>query len=178
MYFVSNPTSQSVEALCTFRVSGKQPEMWDAMTGEQRELPQSELGNQKSKIYLDLGKVAIMATVKLNGKELSTLWKAPCRVDICDAAKPGRNVLEIRVVNLLVNRMIGDQFLPEDSERTTGHGAGVLKDMKWPQWVEEGKPSPTGRYTFSTWRGWKKADPLQESGLLGPVTVRMALRLE
>lgn len=290
VYFVSNQTPQKIEAVCTFRVSGKQPELWDPVTGEQRDLPEfeqkdgcaavplkfdpsgsmfvvfrneagkiqvtttnrnfpelktvreiagpwsvqfdpqwsglthviafdqlddwakrpeeaikyfsgsavyhkvfdlaAEVRSQKSEVgtnnsdlrplisdlaprlYLDLGKVAIMAAVKLNGKDLGTLWKAPYSVDITHAIKAGENVLEIRVVNLLINRMIGDEFLPEDSERTTGHGAGVLKDMKWPQWIQEGKPSPTGRYTFSTWRGWKKEDPLQESGLLGPVTVR------
>jgi hypothetical protein len=96
-------------------------------------------------------------------------------VDITDAVKAGENVLQIRVVNLLVNRMIGDEFLPEDSERNKD---GTLKNMKWPPWLEEGKPSPTGRFTFSTWRGWKKEDPLQESGLLGPVTVRTAMRLQ
>jgi hypothetical protein len=64
-----------------------------------------------SRLYLDLGKVAVMAEVKLNGKNLGILWKAPYRVDITDAVKAGENVLEIRVVNLPVNRMIGDEFL-------------------------------------------------------------------
>jgi hypothetical protein len=108
--------------------------------------------------------------VKLNGKDLGTLWKAPYRVDITGAVKAGENVLQIRVVNLLVNRMIGDEFLPEDSERNKN---GTLK--QWPVWLEEGKPSPTGRRTFTTWRGLKKEDPLQESGLLGPVTVKLGL---
>ncbi len=63
--------------------------------------------------------------------------------------------------------MIGDEQLPEDSDR---HANGTLK--AWPQWVNEGKPSPTGRYTFTSWRLWKKDSPLQTSGLLGPVTVQ------
>jgi len=133
-------------------------------------LPESE--NLKSKMVLDLGKVAIMAEVWLNGKNLGILWKAPYCVDITDAATAGENILEIRVVNLPVNRMIGDEFLPEDSERTK---KGTLSE--WPKWLEEGKPSPTGRFTFTTWRLWKKEDTLQESGLLGPVTVRTAMRL-
>jgi hypothetical protein len=87
--------------------------------------------------------------------------------------KPGENALEVRVVNLLVNRMIGDEWLPEDSERNDG---GTLK--KWPQWLQDGKPSPGGRFTFSSWRLWKKDSPLQESGLLGPVTVRTRARID
>jgi len=130
-------------------------------------------GNLKSKMVLDLSKVAIMAEVSLNGKNLGILWKSPYCVDITDAATAGENILEIRVVNLPVNRMIGDEFLPEDTERKKN---GTLS--KWPKWLEEGKPSPTGRFTFTTWRLWKKEDPLQESGLLGPVTVRTLMQVD
>ena len=86
--------------------------------------------------------------------------------------KAGENIPEIRVVNLPVNRMIGDEFLPEDSERNKNGTLG-----KWPQWLEEGKPSPTGRFTFTSWRLWEKDEPLQESGLPGPVSVRTVMRL-
>ena len=108
-----------------------------------------------------------MAEVKLNGHDLGILWKPPFRVDVTDALKPGDNVLEVKVVNLWINRMIGDEQLPEDSQR---NGDGTLKG--WPQWVTDGKPSPTGRLTFTSWRLWKKDDQLQESGLIGPVTLR------
>lgn len=122
---------------------------------------------KKSKCYLDLGKVAVMADVKLNGKSLGTLWKSPYRVDVSDALKDGENTLEVKVVNLWVNRQIGDEFLPEDCDRKEN---GSLKS--WPQWVLDGKSSPTGRFTFSSWKLWKKTDPLQESGLLGPVKLQ------
>ena len=127
----------------------------------------------KPVVELDLGKVAVMAEVKLNGKELGMLWKPPYRVDITEAVKNGENLLEVRVVNLPVNRMIGDELLPEDSER---NGNGTLKS--WPQWLLDGKPSPTGRATFTSWRLWKKDAPLQESGLLGPVTVSTSGRID
>jgi hypothetical protein len=110
-----------------------------------------------------------MAAVGLNGKDLGVLWKPPYRVDVTEALKPGDNAIEIRVTNLWVNRMIGDEDLPEDSERNAD---GTLK--AWPQWVLDGKPSPTGRFTFTTWRLWKKSDALVASGLLGPVTLRVA----
>ena len=112
------------------------------------------------------------AELTLNGKPLGILWKAPFRVDVTDQLKPGDNELVVRVVNLWVNRMIGDEQLPEDSARNPN---GTLK--QWPQWLEEGKPSPTGRYTFTSWRLWPKNSPLQPSGLLGPVTLRPALRV-
>ncbi len=127
---------------------------------------------KQSTVVLDLGKVAVMAGVTLNGKPLGTLWKPPFRVDVTDALKPGDNVLEVKVVNLWVNRMIGDEQLPEDSARNPN---GTLKE--WPQWLQEGKPSPAGRYTFTSWRLWKKDSPLQESGLLGPVTLRITERM-
>ena len=128
-----------------------------------------------TKTWLDLGKVAVMAEVKLNGKDLGILWKQPFRVEVTNAIQPGENQLEVKVVNLLINRQIGDEQLPEDSERNrNGYWSGTLKVNSWPQWIQEGKPSPTGRFTFSNWRLWKKNDPLVESGLLGPVTLQTA----
>ncbi len=107
-----------------------------------------------------------MARVRLNGKNLGTLWAPPYRVDIAGALKSGENRLEIEVVNLWPNRMIGDEQLPEDSDRNPN---GTLK--RWPQWLLDGQPSPTGRYTFTSWRLWKKDEPLRDSGLLGPVQI-------
>jgi len=121
------------------------------------------------RLYLDLGKVAVMAQVKLNGQDLGLLWKPPFRVDITGAAKPGANALEIKVVNLWINRQIGDEQLPEDTDRNPN---GTLKSL--PMWLQAGQHSPTGRYTFTSWRLWKKDDPLAESGLLGPVRIEAA----
>ena len=123
-----------------------------------------ELLARGKRLYLDLGKVAVMAEVKLNGHRFGTLWTPPFRVDLTKVAKPGGNRLEIKVVNLWPNRQIGDEQLPEDSERNPD---GTLK--QWPQWLLDGKPSPTGRFTFESWRLWKKNDALLESGLIGPV---------
>jgi len=124
------------------------------------------------RLVLDLGRVEVIAEVRLNGKDLGILWKAPYEVDVTNVVKAGENVLEIRVTNLWVNRMIGDEQLPEDSER---NGNATLK--KWPQWALEGKPSPTGRFTFTSWRLWHKGDPLQDSGLLGPMKLRSTARV-
>jgi hypothetical protein len=118
------------------------------------------------RLYLDLGRVEVMAAVELNGKDLGALWKPPFRVEITDAVRAGPNTLVIKVVNLWPNRMIGDQRLPEDSERRAN---GTL--LRWPQWLLEGKPSPTGRYAFASWKHWSADSPLLESGLLGPVAM-------
>jgi hypothetical protein len=132
------------------------------------QLPPGMLARGK-RVFLDLGRVEVMAQVKLNGQDLGSLWKPPFRLDITDAATSGQNKLEVRVINLWPNRLVGDEQLPEDSERNP---EGTLK--AWPQWLLEGKPSPAGRLTFTTWRLWKRTDPLLESGLLGPVTLTVA----
>jgi hypothetical protein len=119
-------------------------------------------GNRE--IFLDLGEVSVMARLELNGKDLGILWKPPFRVNLAGALKEGENHLKISVVNLWVNRMIGDESLPADSARNPD---GTLKS--WPEWLKEHQPSPSGRFTFSTWPLWKKDEPLCSSGLLGPV---------
>jgi hypothetical protein len=134
-------------------------------------VPREMIGKNK-RIYLDLGGVQVMARVKLNGKDLGVLWKPPYRVDVTDMLRPGDNALEVGVTNLWVNRMLGDEELAEDSVRNPD---GTLK--AWPRWVEEGKLSPSGRFTFTSWRLWKKGEPLVESGLLGPVVLRVVERI-
>jgi len=105
----------------------------------------------------------------INGKLLGILWKAPYCIDITDVVKVGTNTIEIKVVNLWVNRLIGDEQLPDLSERDTTDQNGSL--LSWPKWITEGKSNPTDRYTFTTWKLWKKDSPLVESGLLGPVRI-------
>lgn len=125
------------------------------------------------RLFLDLGKVEVLARLKVNGRDLGTLWKAPFRADITDAARAGENKLEVTVVNLWVNRMIGDEQLAEDSARNPN---GTLKE--WPQWINENKSSPAGRFTFTSWRLWKKDAQLKESGLIGPVRLLTAKQVQ
>lgn len=135
-------------------------------------VPQGLLGKGR-RLDLDLGDVQVMARVKLNGSDLGLMWKPPFRADVTGLIAAGENRLEVEVVNLWPNRMIGDEQLPEDSQRNTN---GTLKE--WPAWLAEGKPSPTGRQTFTSWRLWKKDDPLLKSGLLGPVRIVAAESVE
>ena len=86
-----------------------------------------------------------LAEVALNGVPLGILWKPPFCLELTSVARPGKNTLEIKVTNLWPNRLIGDEQLPPDREWTA---ANQLKS--WPQWLLDGKPSPTGRFTFTT----------------------------
>ena len=119
----------------------------------------------KGELWLDLGAVCNMARVKLNGKPLNVIWTAPWKVSIGDVLRDKGNVLEIEVVNLWPNRLIGDEQLPDD---------GIDKN-EWPRWLINGKPRPSKRYTFTTYKHYGADDPLFPSGLLGPVVVQQAV---
>ncbi|MEI7911469.1 MAG: glycosyl hydrolase [Verrucomicrobiota bacterium] len=99
-----------------------------------------------SSVYLDLGVVKNVARVRVNGKDAGIAWHVPFRVGIGPLLHPGTNHLEIDVINLWPNRLIGDAALPEPQRHTrsnVGFGPGT---------------------------------PLQSSGLLGPVRVLAAAR--
>ncbi len=122
---------------------------------------------------LDLGDVKVIAEVTVNGNKVTTLWKYPYRYDVTRWLRQGSNNVEVRVTNLWPNRQIGDEFLPEDSERRSD---GTL--VKWPDWVNSTAPSPTGRISFTSWRLWTKNDELLPSGLIGPVVLRPGQRVQ
>ena len=89
-------------------------------------------------MWIDLGDVANLAEVTLNGKPLGIAWKAPYRVDATGALKAGDNVLEVRVVDLWVNRLIGDQ-----------------------------QPDAKVKYTFTTRDPYEASSPLVPAGVDG-----------
>ena len=97
---------------------------------------------ENARIYLGLGRVKDVATVRLNGKDLGVVWTAPWRVEITGAVKLTGNRLEIDVVNLWPNRLVGDAALP-----------------------------PEDRLTKTNATAHTRGSPLLPSGLLGPVTV-------
>ncbi len=127
-------------------------------------VPSKVIGKNRA-IYLDLGRVEVIAKVKVNGKVLGTFWKPPFCMDVSSAIKSGNNQIEIMVTNLWANRLIGDEQYPEDEK--------VQKD--WPKWVLENRPRPEARrMTFTPLHAWDKNDTLLPSGLLGPVCLKMA----
>jgi hypothetical protein len=244
VYFVANPQNADVEAECRFRVAGRQPEIWDAVTGDRRDAvefrmeeagtvvplrfaprqswfvvfrrpvaaPRAEGRNfpnlavlaevdgpwqvsfdpewggpaevaferledwttrpepgirhysgpavyrrafdlptqnavPAAPVYLDLGRVQNLATVRLNGSDLGVVWTAPWRVDISKFVRPRDNQLEITVVNLWPNRLIGDAALPLEQRRTVTNVKKFTPDS-----------------------------PLLPSGLLGPVTIQVEVK--
>jgi hypothetical protein len=253
IYFVTNRKERQEQAECTFRVSGKRPELWDPVTGEERaaeafkqtggrttlplELgpygslfvifrhpigrnargtavrnfpvyrdiqeikgpwtvtfdpkwggpPKAEFTELASwterpedgikyysgtatyhktfdlagelqrgkRIALNLGELKNVAEVRLNGKDLGVVWAKPFRVEITGAVKPSGNVLEIDIVNLWPNRIIGDAELPKGRGFThtnvTKNDLGLSDPQYKPTIHEAG---------------------LLKSGLLGPVRLQ------
>lgn len=92
-------------------------------------------------LLVDLGAIGDIAEVRVNGRYAGTAWKAPYRVDIGPYVRAGRNSIDIRVANLWVNRLIGDQQ----------QGAEKIGFTAVP--------------TFT------RTAPLRPSGLIGPVTL-------
>ncbi|MCU1322280.1 MAG: Alpha-L-arabinofuranosidase precursor [Acidobacteriaceae bacterium] len=95
-----------------------------------------------AQLWLNLGDVANLAEVKVNGKQQGIVWKKPFRVDVTSALKQGSNTIEITVVDLWVNRLIGDA-----------------------------QPDATTQYTFTTRNPYTANSKLLPSGLIGPVEV-------
>lgn len=98
---------------------------------------------QTKDVFIDLGNVGVIASVKINGKTIGTTWIAPFQLNATDAIKEGLNTIEVEVVNVWRNRITGDKLLPE-SDRTTW----LLVDGITPD------------------------EELIPSGLLGPVTIQ------
>jgi hypothetical protein len=64
--------------------------------------------NLPATLSIDLGQVGQMADVFINGEHVAFLWKAPYKVEWNGHLQAGKNTIEIKVVNLWVNRLIGD----------------------------------------------------------------------
>jgi hypothetical protein len=267
IYFISNQTAEDAKATVAFRVVGKQPELWDAVTGSIRDLPDyreedgrtlvplqfaprqswfvvfrrssqnpavssQEVGNKnfrelkpvqevvgawevqfdpnwfypdngtggkvrfeqltdwaqrpeesvrhfsgtatyyktifdsklketKSQVFLDLGVMKNVARIRLNDRDLGSVWTAPWRVEITGALEAGANRLEIEVANLWPNRLIGDATLPIEKRRTVTNvrtydtmASGTYDSIKCADRKKSGQPAA-----------------LLPSGLLGPVRI-------
>ena len=97
------------------------------------------------KVHLDLGDVRDVAEVFVNGKSAGIFWKFPYRADITALVKPGSNQLKIEVMNLWINRLVGDKLLPPERKFT--------------------------RTNITSYRNRTSSVPsaIQPAGLLGPV---------
>ena len=123
---------------------------------------------------LDLGTVADLADVRLNGALIGTLWQPPFRAEVTRHLRAGDNLLEVRVANRWINRVIGDESLPTDltyqPEGTNKFTDGRLKQL--PAWLyDRTRLSERKRYSFTIWKHYEATSPLVPSGLLGPVKI-------
>jgi len=53
IYFVANPKAAVVHAECLFRVKGREAELWNPVTGEMRNVAQSEVKDGRTSVLLD-----------------------------------------------------------------------------------------------------------------------------
>lgn len=97
---------------------------------------------ENEKIILDLRNLTAMGKVYLNGKYCGGVWAPPYELDITPEIAEGKNELKIEVVNNWMNRLIGDQNLPESK-----------------------------RETWCFVNPYKADSKLQPSGLFGPVSI-------
>lgn len=100
---------------------------------------------EAQQVYLNLGKVCDLATVRVNGIDCGTIWTAPYRADITAALKKGVNELEIEVTNTWANALKG---------------------------ADEGKTPFDGIWTNAKYR--KAENTLLPAGLLGPLNFEVA----
>ena len=114
----------------------------------------NENSSSNGRAYLNLGKVGDIATIRLNGKEVAVLWKPPYIADITDYLKNGNNKLEIKVSNLWINRLIGDEKLPINERKTS---TNLVNEARY----DKIREPDADKY-------------LRISGLLGPVTIQFS----
>lgn len=83
-----------------------------------------------------------LAEVTVNGKNLGVFWNAPFKVDITKAVRNGDNTIEVKVINMWHNRLVGDV-----------------------------QPGVTKKITYTQMEFFKPEEPLLPAGLLGPVRI-------
>jgi hypothetical protein len=66
-----------------------------------------------ARLWLDLGQVANLAEVTLNGQHCGIAWTPPYRVNISSALREGQNELRVDVTNTWANRMLHEYALPD-----------------------------------------------------------------
>lgn len=99
--------------------------------------------SRKHRYVLQLGKVDMIAVLRVNGKEVATLWSEPYEADLSDYLKKGENTIEVDVTSTWFNRLVYDASQAEADRKT---------------WVLHG-PS--------------KSQPLRSTGLMGPVLLHV-----
>ncbi|MCL5742920.1 MAG: hypothetical protein M1541_03180, partial [Acidobacteria bacterium] len=107
-------------------------------------------------LVLDLGAVANLAEVILNGRNVGVSWMQPFRLEVTGAARQGTNNLKVLVTNNLVNHVLGLKKMPDVPAELEPH-YGKTIDI----------------YTMGVAAAKREAQTVkpQPSGLLGPVQI-------
>ncbi|HPO08951.1 MAG TPA: hypothetical protein PLZ55_09815, partial [bacterium] len=109
---------------------------------------------------LDLGRVGNVAAVELNDNNVGTVWIRDQVLDITKAVRHGRNRLVIVVTNTLINRVSGlEEPVPIPGDLVDHYGSDTTAHS-------------------ASFRGSIGFRPLPASGLLGPVRILAAKRVD
>jgi hypothetical protein len=98
----------------------------------------------RASVFIDFGSVANILELRCNGKKVGVKWAPPFNFDISEFVKIGENMLEVKVTNTWRNQLIFDNKRPKKQKKT------------WT--TNPPKKNETG---------------LEESGLIGPVVLRI-----
>ncbi len=137
------PTNTTVQALAPWREMFRESPSARAFSGTATYTTEFDLEDVHGRVVLDLGRVESIARVELNGKTFHDLWAPPYRLDVTHAVRKGRNALKIEVTDTWYNRLVYEGWLPEAKRRT------------W------------------TFRRPSERLPLHDSGLIGPVEIKL-----
>ncbi|MBQ3806571.1 MAG: alpha/beta hydrolase fold domain-containing protein [Kiritimatiellae bacterium] len=111
-----------------------------------------------------------LAHVFVNGIDCGVVWCAPWEADISSAVRDGDNEIAIRYTNNWYNRLVGDCFLKPEERVTRSALRYSEKPRSRPDLSRPWMELPT------VYSGPAVSDPLQPSGLLGPVCIRRQCR--
>lgn len=100
------------------------------------------------------------AEVILNGKKVAALIKRPYRINVAGYLKEGENILEIRVTNLLINRMLDPAYSEPELPRNM---------QEWP--YATGGLMQCRRERLYNWREREMIKEPLASGLWGSVRI-------
>lgn len=144
IYFVASDADEQVEADCTFRVSGRQPEIWDPMTGETRPAKAFSQTN---------GRTTVPLRFEPNGS-LFVVFRKP----VDGAESNGQNFPEFRSVQ----EIDGSWEVSFDPD-WGGPDSVLFKDLvDWTERPEKGIKYYSGKATYRKAFNWSEPSTINQ----------------